>query len=73
MKPNRITKHQQIWKRTKNGLELSLPQKINTDIGFQLMFGYREDHRQEVKNEIENGERYTTRIYRDVNDFKNHI
>ena len=73
MKPNRATKHQQIWKRTENGLELSLPKNINTDIGFQLMFGYREDNRQEVKNEIENGERYTIRIYRNVNDFKNHI
>lgn len=73
MKPNRITKHQQIWKRTENGLKLSIPKNINTDIGFQLMFGYREDHREEEKKLKQNEERYTTRIYRDIKDFKNYI
>ncbi len=73
MKRNRATIHQQIWKRTENGLELVLPKKINSDIGFQLMFGYREDHRIEEKRIEENDERYTTKIYRDVTDFKNHI
>ena len=73
MKRNRATIHQQIWKRTENGLELVLPNKINSDIGFQLMFGYREDHRTEEKRIEENDERYTTKIYRDVTDFKNHI
>lgn len=73
MKRNRATIHQQIWKRTENGLELVLPKKINTDISFQLMFGYREDHRIEEKRIEENDERYTTKIYRDVTDFKNHI
>ena len=73
MKRNRATIHQQIWKRTENGLELVLPKKINSDIGFQLMFGYREDHRTEEKRMEENDERYTTKIYRDVTDFKNHI
>ena len=47
MKSNRITRHQEIYKRTKNGLELVLPKKITTDIGFQLMFGYRENYRLE--------------------------
>jgi len=37
------------------------------------MFGYREDHRIEEKRIEENDERYTTKIYRDVTDFKNHI
>ncbi len=73
MKRNRATIHQQIWKRTENGLELVLPKKINSDISFQLMFGYREDHRIEEKRIEENDERYTTKIYRDVTDFKNHI
>jgi|TARA_A100001011_G_C14027229_1_gene722017 hypothetical protein len=73
LKRNRATIHQQIWKRTENGLELVLPKKINSDIGFQLMFGYREDHRIEEKRIEENDERYTTKIYRDVTDFKNHI
>tara|TARA_S200002703_G_scaffold152857_1_gene153758 strand:- start:494 stop:715 length:222 start_codon:yes stop_codon:yes gene_type:complete len=73
LKRNRATIHQQIWKRTENGLELVLPKKINSDISFQLMFGYREDHRIEEKRIEENDERYTTKIYRDVTDFKNHI
>lgn len=73
MNPNRATRHQQIWKRTKNGLKLVLPKTINSDIGFQLMFGYREDYREWNKKETENADNYNCKIYRDVTDFKNHI
>ena len=69
----KATRHQEIWKRTKNGVKLVLPKKINTDIGFQLMFGYREDFREEVKQYKENCENYECKIYEDVNDYKKHI
>lgn len=73
MSNNRATKHQEIWKRTKNGLELVLPKKIKTDIGFQLMFGYREDYRVEEKRIERNADRYFTKTYLDVEDFKKYI
>ena len=38
------TIHQKIWKRTENGLEISIPKIIRSDIGFQLMFGKNEDY-----------------------------
>ena len=70
MKP---TRHQEIWKRTKNGLKLILPKNINTDIGFQLMFGYREDYREEARKYKNNSEAYECKIYHDINDFKKYI
>lgn len=70
MKP---TRHQEIWKRTKNGLKLVLPKKITSDIGFQLMFGYREDFREEVKDLKKHNEKYECKTYLDVNDFKKYI
>jgi len=70
---NRATRHQEIWKRTKNGLELVLPKKITTDIGFQLMFGYREDYRIEQENIQRNADRYLAKTYLDVEDFKKYI
>ena len=70
---NRATRHQEIWKRTKNGLELVLPKKIKTDIGFQLMFGHREDYRVEEKRIERNADRYFTKTYLDVEDFKKYI
>lgn len=73
MSNNRATRHQEIWKRTKNGLELVLPKKIKTDIGFQLMFGYREDYRVEEKRIERNADRYFTKTYLDVEDFKKYI
>ena len=73
MKINRATKHQEIWKRTENGLELVLPKKIKTDIGFQLMFGYREDKRTEEKRLKENDEKYFTKTYLNIEDFKKYI
>ena len=73
MSNNRATRHQEIWKRTKNGLELVLPKKIKTDIGFQLMFGHREDYRVEKKRIERNADRYFTKTYLDVEDFKKYI
>ncbi len=73
MKSNRATRHQEIYKRTENGLELVLPKKITTDIGFQLMFGYREDKRTEEKRLKENDERYFTKTYLNIEDFKKYI
>ena len=73
MKINRATKHQEIWKRTENGLELVLPKKIKTDIGFQLIFGYREDKRTEQKRLQENDNRYFTRTYLNIEDFKKYL
>lgn len=73
MKSNRATRHQEIYKRTKNGLELVLPKKITTDIGFQLMFGYREDYRMEQEKIQKNADRYFIKTYLDVEDFKKYI
>jgi len=73
LKSNRATRHQEIYKRTENGLELVLPKKITTDIGFQLMFGHREDYRVEEKRIERNADRYFTKTYLDVEDFKKYI
>ena len=73
MKSNRATRHQEIYKRTKNGLELVLPKKITSDIGFQLMFGYREDYRVEQEKIQKNADRYLIKTYLDVEDFKKYI
>ena len=73
MNSNRATRHQEIWKRTKNGLELVLPKKINSDIGFQLMFGYREDYREWDRKVENNADKYLTKVYHDVYDFKKYI
>ena len=63
------TKHQEIWKRTENGLELELPKNINTDIGFQLMFGYRENYLEEVLKYKKHCNNYETEVfnYNDLN------
>jgi len=73
LKSNRATRHQEIYKRTENGLELVLPKKITTDIGFQLMFGHREDYRIEQDKIQRNEDRYFTKTYLDVEDFKKYI
>tara|TARA_R110001592_G_scaffold79084_2_gene236911 strand:+ start:15136 stop:15345 length:210 start_codon:yes stop_codon:yes gene_type:complete len=44
---NRSTRHQVIWVRDKETVTLNLPKTIKSDIGFQLMFGEREDYRTE--------------------------
>ena len=41
------TIHQEIWKRTENELKMIVPKQINSDIGFQLMFGPVEDYEHE--------------------------
>ena len=73
MSNNRATRHQEIWKRTKNGLKLVLPKKITTDIGFQLMFGHREDYRVEEQRIEQNANRYQAKTYLSIEDFKQHI
>ena len=73
MKIKRATKQQEIFKRTEHGLELLLPKKIKTDIVFQLMFGYREDKRVEQKRLQENNDRYLTKTYLNIEDFKKYI
>ncbi len=73
MSNNRATRHQEIWKRTKNGLKLVLPKKITTDIGFQLMFGHREDYRVEEKRIDDNANRYFTKTYLNIEDYKKYI
>ena len=73
MKSNRATRLQEIYKRTKNGLELVLPKKIKSDIGFQLMFGHREYYRIEKEKIQRNADRYFTKTYLDVEDFKKYI
>tara|TARA_R100000988_G_C3910213_1_gene121642 strand:- start:429 stop:581 length:153 start_codon:yes stop_codon:yes gene_type:complete len=50
-----------------------LPKKITTDIGFQLMFGHREDYRIEQDKIQRNEDRYFTKTYLDVEDFKKYI
>ena len=73
MSNNRATRHQEIYKRTENGLELVLPKKITTDIGFQLMFGHREDYRVEEQRIEQNANRYQAKTYLSIEDFKQHI
>lgn len=70
---SRRVKSQEIWKKTENGLKLVLPKNINSDIGFQLMFGYREDYRHEKEKYDKHCEQYETKIYKDVEDFKSHL
>ena len=64
MKSNRATRHQEMYKRTENGRELVLPKKITSDIGFQLMFGYREDYRVEEQRLEDNANRYNAKTYK---------
>ena len=53
------TKAQIIWKYGK----LKLPKVINTDIGWQLMFGEAENPELDIRKERENCEQYYTKIY----------
>tara|TARA_R100000426_G_scaffold52342_1_gene37947 strand:- start:827 stop:1048 length:222 start_codon:yes stop_codon:yes gene_type:complete len=73
LKSNRATKHQEIYIRTKNGLKLVLPKKITSDIGFQLMFGYREDYKFEHEKKQKNANKYFTKTYLNIKDFKLYI
>ena len=50
------TNHQIIWKRKgtdHSGLVLDMPTIINSDVGFQLVFGMPEDTRQNRQREQE--------------------
>jgi hypothetical protein len=68
------TKHQEIWKRKEDdSLVLILPKIINTDIGFQLMFGFRECYRTEKEKELKNNNRYDSKTYLDVKHYKDHL
>ena len=68
------TKHQEIWERKEDdSLVLVLPKIINSDIGFQLMFGHREDHRVEEKRLEDNANKYNCKTYINVEDFKKYI
>lgn len=69
----RRTLSQLIWKRTKNGAELRLPKIINTDVGFQLMFGESESHNEQTQKETNNAENYYCKTYRNVEHFKTFV
>jgi len=63
------TKHQKIWIRKNDKPVLKLPKIINSDIGFQLMFGYYEDYRKYVDKCNKYNYNYYTKIY-SLNRFK---
>ena len=65
----RRTNHQQIWRTTKDGAEMILPKVIKSDIGFQLMFGPSENHKEQQIKEKENTENYECRTYESLEDF----
>jgi len=67
--PNRTT-HQVICRRTKNGLRYNIPKIINSDIGFQLMFGEIENHWNEEKAIRKNENKYETTVYSNLTHFK---
>lgn len=68
------TKHQEIWERREDdSLKLVLPKIINSDIGFQLMFGFRECHKTEKEKELKNNKSYDSKTYLDVKHYKDHI
>ena len=55
---------QNIWTRKEDdSLELNLPPIINTDIGFQLMFGMKEDIKEEKRIIRKHTTKYSTTIY----------
>lgn len=65
----RRTSHQLIWRTTKDGAEMILPKVIRSDIGYQLMFGQPENHKQEQIKQKENSEKYDCRTYESLEDF----
>jgi hypothetical protein len=57
-------KTQIIWQRDKdNNLELNIPKVINSDIGFQLMYGMPEDMKEERRIIRRHLTKYSTTIY----------
>ena len=69
----RRTISQLIWRSTKNGAELRMPNISNTDINFQLMFGEAESYTEQTNRETKNADNYECKIYRDVEHFKTFI
>jgi|TARA_R100001198_G_C5188613_1_gene182189 hypothetical protein len=68
------TKHQEIWERKEDdSLVLVLPKIINSDIGFQLMFGFRESQRDYKDKQTINNNNYKPKTYIDVKHYKKHI
>ena len=65
----RRTSHQLIWRTTKDGAVMILPKVIKSDIGFQLMFGPSENHKQEQVKQKENSDKYECRTYESLEDF----
>lgn len=56
--------HQTIWKREEDdSLTLKLPKIINSDIGFQLMFGMAEDYKEENRLIRKHHQKYTLNVY----------
>lgn len=65
----KATRHQIIWHRKKNAdgsinedadMELKIPKIINSDIGFQLMFGPNEDIRYDRKKTNDHHKKQST-------------
>lgn len=70
----KATLHQEIWKiKEDDSLELDLPRIINSDIGFQLMFGYRENNESYCDKLYKNNNKYKVKVYKDVKDYKNYF
>ncbi len=64
-----IPKTQKIWKRDENDeLILELPKIINTDIGFQLMFGWPLDYDTDKMYKQKHDESYGAKTYNIGND-----
>jgi len=71
---NKPTLHQEIWERREDdSLELVMPKIINSDIGFQLMFGMAENQICYSNKQSQNNNKYDVKIYKDIEDYKKHI
>ena len=69
----KATLHQLICRSTKNGLKYDIPKIINSDVGFQLMFGVVENATNERKRFEDNANEYETRIYQSIEHFKKFV
>jgi len=64
-------KIQKIWKRDENDqLVLDLPKIINTDIGFQLMFGWPLDYDTDKQRNQKHNNSYGAKSY-NVKEYEN--
>jgi hypothetical protein len=57
------TIHQIICEGTENGLKYTIPKTINSDIGWQLMFGKAEDYEHEQSIIKAHHDTYETKTY----------